>query len=43
MQEKTLSNLISAINSGDIYTNIHTPSNPDGEIRGAVRPAILPN
>ena len=36
MQGKTLSDLISAINSGDTYTNIHTESHPDGEIRGQI-------
>ena len=36
MQGKTLSDLISAINSGDTYTNVHTPSHPDGEIRGQI-------
>ena len=33
MQGKTLSDLISAIKNGDTYTNVHTPSHPDGEIR----------
>lgn len=36
MQGKTLSDLISAINNGDTYTNVHTPSHPDGEIRGQI-------
>src|SRR6476660_1977319 len=36
MQGKTLSDLITAINSGDTYTNVHTPSHPDGEIRGQI-------
>jgi hypothetical protein len=36
MQGKTLSDLISAINSGDTYTNVHTPGHPDGEIRGQI-------
>ena len=36
MQGKTLSDLISAIDSGDTYTNVHTASHPDGEIRGQI-------
>jgi hypothetical protein len=36
MKGKTMSDLISAINSGDTYTNVHTPSHPDGEIRGQI-------
>ena len=36
MQGKTLSDLISAIKNGDTYTNVHTPSHPDGEIRGQI-------
>jgi len=36
MQGKTVSDLISAINSGDTYVNVHTPTNPDGEIRGQI-------
>ena len=36
MQGKTLSDLISAINSGDTYTNVHTAGHPDGEIRGQI-------
>jgi hypothetical protein len=36
MQGKTLSDLISAINSGDTYTNVHTSGHPDGEIRGQI-------
>ncbi len=36
MQGKTLLDLISAINSGDTSTNVHTPGHPDGEIRGQI-------
>lgn len=36
MQGKTVSDLISAINSGDTYVNVHTPTHPDGEIRGQI-------
>lgn len=36
LKGKTLADLISAIKSGDAYVNVHTPSHPDGEIRGQI-------
>jgi hypothetical protein len=41
MQGKTLADLISAINNGDTYVNVHTQTHPDGEIRGQVQPGDL--
>ena len=41
MQGKTLADLISAINNGDTYVNVHTQTHPDGEIRGQVQPGNL--
>jgi CHRD domain len=41
MQGKPLADLISAINNGDTYVNVHTQSNPDGEIRGQIQPGDL--
>ena len=38
MQGKTITDLITAINSGDTYVNVHTQSHPDGEIRGQIQP-----
>jgi hypothetical protein len=38
MQDKTLADLISAINNGDTYVNVHTQTHPDGEIRGQIQP-----
>ena len=34
MQGKTLDDLAAAMDSGDVYVNVHTAENPDGEIRG---------
>ena len=34
MQGQTLADLVTAINSGEMYVNIHTAEHPDGEIRG---------
>jgi CHRD domain len=31
---KQLSDLITMINNGDAYVNVHTEANPKGEIRG---------
>ena len=33
---KTLADLVSSIKNGDSYVNVHTPSHPDGEIRGQI-------
>ena len=34
MKGKTLSDLVSSMNAGNNYVNVHTQVNPDGEIRG---------
>ena len=34
LQGKTLDDLMALMDSGDAYVNIHTATNPDGEIRG---------
>ena len=34
---KTMADLISAMNSGDTYVNVHTDKNPKGEIRGQIQ------
>ena len=39
---KNLNELIAVLNSGMAYVNLHTKSNPAGEIRGQISP-ILPN
>ena len=36
MKGKTLADLVSAIKNGYTYVNVHTPSHPDGEIRGQI-------
>ena len=36
MEGKTVVDLISAMNDGDTYTNIHTQENSKGEIRGQI-------
>jgi hypothetical protein len=41
MAGKTLADLISAINNGDTYVNVHTQTHPDGEIRGQIQPGDL--
>ena len=38
MQGKTLADLVTAINNGDTYVNVHTQTHPDGEIRGQIQP-----
>lgn len=39
MQNKTLADLIYVIINGSAYVNIHTETNPDGEIRGQIQPS----
>ncbi len=34
---KTIADLVHLIKSGDIYVNVHTDANPNGEIRGQVK------
>jgi hypothetical protein len=34
MAGKEISDLISAIDNGQMYVDVHTEKNPDGEIRG---------
>jgi hypothetical protein len=36
MQGKTLDDLAAAMDSGDVYVNVHTAEHPDGEIRGQI-------
>ena len=36
MADKQLTDLASAMSSGDTYVNIHTEQNPNGEIRGQI-------
>jgi CHRD domain len=36
MQGKTIDDLAAAMDSGDIYVNVHTAAHPDGEIRGQI-------
>jgi len=38
MQGKTLADLVTAINNGDTYVNVHTQTHPDGEVRGQIQP-----
>jgi hypothetical protein len=33
---KTLADLVSAVKNGDAYVNVHTPSHPNGGIRGQI-------
>jgi hypothetical protein len=39
VQNKTLADLIYVIIKGSAYVNIHTETNPDGEIRGQIQPS----
>jgi hypothetical protein len=39
MQGKPLADLISEMNKGNTYVNIHTTQNPNGEIRGQIIPS----
>ena len=34
---KSLKDLVKLIKSGDIYVNVHTDANPNGEIRGQIK------
>ena len=36
MEGKTIADLISSLKNGNIYVNIHTEQNPNGEIRGQI-------
>ena len=36
MAGKTISDLVTAMQNGETYVNIHTQQNPDGEIRGQI-------
>ena len=36
LQGMTLSDLVTQINNGQIYVNVHTTAHPAGEIRGQV-------
>ncbi|MGE5685388.1 MAG: CHRD domain-containing protein [Nitrososphaerota archaeon] len=36
MEGKTLDDLVTAMDSGETYVNIHTAQQPDGEIRGQI-------
>src|SRR5918995_265225 len=36
MEGKTISDLVTAMQNGETYVNIHTQQNPDGEIRGQI-------
>jgi hypothetical protein len=36
MQGQTIDDLTGAMDSGDVYVNVHTAQNPDGEIRGQI-------
>ena len=38
MSQMTLKDLLTAMKTGGCYVNIHTATNPKGEIRGQVRP-----
>jgi hypothetical protein len=37
LKGKTIANLVALIKSGDAYVNVHTDSNPNGEIRGQIK------
>jgi hypothetical protein len=36
MAGKQLTDLVTAMRNGEIYVNIHTEQNPNGEIRGQI-------
>lgn len=36
LEGKTLDDLVTAMESGEIYVNVHTAAHPDGEVRGQV-------
>lgn len=38
LEGKPLSVLIDLMSDGDTYVNVHTAQNPDGEIRGQIKP-----
>jgi len=42
MQDKTLEDLAAAMDSGEIYVNVHTMEHPDGEIRGQIINTEMP-
>lgn len=43
MQGKTVDDLAAAMDAGDTYVNVHTASNPDGEIRGQIINEDMPS
>jgi CHRD domain len=41
LKGKTILDLLTAIEMGDIYINVHSKSHPNGEIRGQLLPINL--
>ena len=42
MEDRDISDLVLAMSNGVTYVNVHTEANPDGEIRGQIKNALLP-